>query len=273
LNKDGSMGDPVYNDWTQPTHQYDFAHNVHYLVWTRRYQAIALNQTSVGTWRKVLIQSWNPSSTSATFIDSQEGAPFDTVADLGGSVTRYGSYPTTSYSFLNSSFDTVYLYSIYATGQPVTGGQYALSKFGDFVFDFTAPTSGMAFAEFTNGDFLDWVHSTGGIDYTSYFVSGYKLRGEGIRKFQSNYMQIFMRNEQPSQFDLNGRWDYANTGNTGRWSTTQRVTMDNPDYSYRTRRLKIRGHGKALQFKLNSVTQQPFNLIGWSLFETVNQVP
>ncbi len=264
------------NDWYSPTHQYDEDNNVHYLVWTRRYRPTEENQTSIGTYRKVLVQEWHPLSQLATSDADASGGPYDTVDDLGSSSgDRFGSYPRFVMTFFDTDFNEVYMYSVYDASSPGTSTNLALAKFGDFVPATVAevPQTQLAFAEFTNPDFIDWADVTVGVDYTSYFISGYKLRGEALRKFQSNYWQVYTRNEDPSTFDVYGRWDYANSGNTGRWNSVQRVTMDDTRYSYQTRRLKMRGHGKALQFKVSSAPGEPFNIVGWSIYESTNAAP
>lgn len=132
-----------------------------------------------------------------------------------------------------------------------------------------------SFAEFTNDGYLDWPEDEDnlGTDYSSYFTTGYKVHGDAIKKFQSNYVQLYTRNDVFSNFDFQSRWDYSISGDTGRWSNIQRITMDDANYKFRTRRLKTRGHGKALQYRVNSVTGEPFNIIGWSTFESSNQLP
>jgi hypothetical protein len=221
-----------------------------------------------------MIQSWNPASQTATFLAQAEGTIYDIVDDLGGDAARYGSYPKQVQSFISSDFSEVTMYSIYPD-TALLDKTNAYAKFGDFT-PATAGTPGqtfMSFGEFSNSNNLDWPDVTVGYNYDSYFISGYKVHGEAIRKWQSNYWQVYTRNINPSTFDVYGRWDYANSGNTGRWNSVQRVTQDDTSYAYRTKRLKMRGHGKALQFKVNSVEQEPFDLVGWSIFETANAAP
>lgn len=131
------------------------------------------------------------------------------------------------------------------------------------------------FASKINASFLDWAQFDGsGIDYNSYFITGYKLRNQGIRKFQSNYIRIFSRMSTPISYYFQGIWDFASTGSgTGRWSTNQLVEHDNLNYSTLSKRLKVRGHGLALQFKVESVPQKFFDIIGWSSFDTGNTNP
>ena len=123
------------------------------------------------------------------------------------------------------------------------------------------------------GYFKDWYkYDTVGIDYTSYFISGYKLQTQGQRRFQANYLYLFTdthtQTDLLSQFDLTPIWDWSNSGNTGRWGNTQRITFSNTGYDYQRKKIKIRGNGFTVQFKYSSVSGQPMWISGWSIFET-----
>lgn len=133
---------------------------------------------------------------------------------------------------------------------------------------------GITFSDEHDTDYVDWDTPGTADDFTSYFITGYKLSGESLRKFQINYIRWYCNNETASVFDFVSRWDYSENGDTGRWSSTQRVTMDGVgDYSYRTKRLKVRGHGLVNQMKVTSVSGQPFNITGWSRWESSNAQP
>jgi hypothetical protein len=112
---------------------------------------------------------------------------------------------------------------------------------------------------------------TGPVDFDSYFVSGYMVHGEAHRKFQVNYMSVYAdTSEQKNTFTVQALWDYATNSIVNRWSTKQTVNLTSGTYSARGYRMKLRGHGKACQIKIASVGREPFNVIGWSLFESVN---
>lgn len=131
------------------------------------------------------------------------------------------------------------------------------------------------FADRDNEGYVDWFkHDNIGVNYESYLISGFKLQGQGVRKFQNNWINIYSRLDKPVQYKFQGIWDFANTGSTtNRWSTNQLITHDNLDYSNATRRLKVRGHGKVLQFRVSSVAGKFFDIIGWSSFQTGNAAP
>jgi len=131
------------------------------------------------------------------------------------------------------------------------------------------------FAERTVNTYRDWFKFDNfGMNYTSYLITGFKLRGEAIRRFTNNWVQIFSRLLDPVSYKFQGIWDYAKTGSgTGRWSTNQFITHTNTNYSNAFRRLKVRGHGTSLQFRVSSVDNAPFDIIGWSTLQSINGAP
>jgi hypothetical protein len=130
------------------------------------------------------------------------------------------------------------------------------------------------FANESDERYLDWYeYDSTGTDYTSFFVTGYKVRGDAIRKWQSNYVNLLLKADEETSLYFQGIWDYALNGNTGRWSSRQLVTNDDLDYAAKMRRLKVRGHGRALQYKVTSVPETPFHIVGWAAFDTGNQKP
>lgn len=137
----------------------------------------------------------------------------------------------------------------------------------------TSTGTAVTFAEEYKTTYLDW-----SADYSSYFITGYKLRGEGIRKHQTNYIRLYSDNEQASSFTVQAIWDYAIDRARGRYSdvqaVVQSVVMSDPtNYGIKSKRLKIRGHGLACQLYFNSVEGQPFDIIGWVSMDSVNQKP
>lgn len=140
---------------------------------------------------------------------------------------------------------------------------------------FATDGSKLSFAEEKDDvTWLDWfsVDNTG-VNYTSYFVSGYNIHGKALRKWNSNYINMFLRNDVPYAYTIQGLWDFTSTGNAGRWSTIQTVTNYSPNYSMNYRRHKLRGQGMSLQIKVSSVQGQPFDIMGWSMFEEVRTGP
>ncbi len=116
-------------------------------------------------------------------------------------------------------------------------------------------------------DFADFEEQ----DFTSYFVSGYKVYGELSRRFQAPYVTILSKGPEATSYKFNGRWNYGNTGNSGKWSTQELVELDDSNFDYLRKRHKLRGFGRALQFKISSVPGEPFNIVGWNTTVTANQ--
>lgn len=130
------------------------------------------------------------------------------------------------------------------------------------------------FANRTEDTYKDWEsYDDFGIIYNSYFKSGQRLDGQALAKSQANWVNIYSRTEEPVQYNFKALWDFANTGDTGRWSSSQQITHTDTRYTNASKRLKVRGHGKAMQFMVSSVLDQPFDIIGWSSFRTINAAP
>lgn len=142
--------------------------------------------------------------------------------------------------------------------------KYLVSVPGSGSYNFT-------FAETVDMAFEDWVTPSFANSYESYFITGYKVHGQANKNFQSNYFTIY--NEGTGAFYAQGVWDYAISTATGRMTNKQLCNFDDDAYSNSFRRLKIRGQGKALQYKVSSLPAQDFNIIGWSTWETGNQTP
>jgi hypothetical protein len=121
--------------------------------------------------------------------------------------------------------------------------------------------------------YVDWTTLSGGIDYSSYFVTGYKLHGQGQKRFQIPYIYMFSRSKGFSNlsYAIQGIWDYANNRNSGRWSTAETVNIKNDNFDMVYKRHKLRGMGITLQFKVQSVSGYPFDIMGWSVYENINQ--
>lgn len=147
--------------------------------------------------------------------------------------------------------------------------KYLVSYWDGATYQFT-------FADKINSSYLDWLqYDLVERSFDSYLVTGYKVRGQGIRKFQNNWIRVFsdLTEGDTTSYYFQGIWDYANSDTSGRFSTNQLVEHDDSRYDVVSKRLKVRGHGLALQFKVTSVEQQPFEIIGWSAMESGNQSP
>jgi hypothetical protein len=191
--------------------------------------------------------------------------------------SRYTFDTIMNYNTSNKAF---YPYT-FTTGNPIpaiNGMVYVSSPGGSaapnsvFKYLVSINNTTMTFAEENNDTFTDWVTAGQPTDYTSYFITGFRVHGQGQRRFQIPYIDMFIRNDgaNSSSYNIQSVWDYANTGNSGRWSTLQNINTWSPNYSMSFRRHRLRGRGLALQIKVTSSSGQPFDIMGWSTYETAN---
>jgi hypothetical protein len=130
-------------------------------------------------------------------------------------------------------------------------------------------TTELTWADCTNTDYVDWkTYDNTGVDYDSYFITGYAIRGNAMNKFQSNYVHFFHDTRFSSMFKVRGIFDFARDGDSGRWGTNQNVSAI---LGSRPPRVKIRGHGLVCQFRVQNNGRNPFRLVGWSAMETINR--
>lgn len=194
---------------------------------------------------------------------------------------RYDFDSVLCFNTYNKAF---YPYSLPdVTGQPhIHGINYVAGPGGttspDPVFKYlTASSNGSGSYNFTFSEendytnYVDFISYDGtGFNFTSYFVTGYRLHGQGQRRFQIPYIYMYSRNDTPTSYYIQGLWDFATSRNSGRWSTAQRIVNGQSNFGTIFRRHKLRGQGVVLQIKVLSVDGQPFDVIGWSTFETQN---
>lgn len=109
-----------------------------------------------------------------------------------------------------------------------------------------------------------------GVNYVSYFVTGYRIKGQAQKLFQSPYIYMFSDSPNTS-YKIQSIWNYANSGNSGKFSQVQVINNSATNFDKMYRRHRLRGHGIAMQIKVASVDGQPFNIMGWSFWDTVNQ--
>ncbi len=163
--------------------------------------------------------------------------------------------------------DTVISTVVGGTAETSPGFKYIISK------DNGASSDSFTFAE-TNDDVLwvDWTtEETTGVAYSSFLITGYSIRGDTMRKQQTPYVQTFMENVAGSGLILQGFWDWAANTTSGKQTTTQQCfSSKRTNFDVNTRRLKLRGTGKALQLKFSSEAGKPFTLLGWAKSESVS---
>lgn len=193
--------------------------------------------------------------------------------------TRYNYDSVICYNIITKAF---YPYTLPTTSRSAVsdvkyilspGGSSAPSPIFKYICHDANPlvASFVTFAEendFTN--FVDFISENGtGFNYISTFTTGYNLPGQALRKMQIPYIYMFSRNPFGSQCGLQAIWDYASNTASGKESTVQIITMS-PNNLYR--KVRLRGRGIAIQIKVSSVQGKPFDLMGWSVLDQINQV-
>lgn len=137
----------------------------------------------------------------------------------------------------------------------------------------TASNVTMTWSELKETTYHDWVigNGTGGTNYSSYFITGYRIDGKGIKFFQPNYVFVFLNQISNSSCYMQALFDWTTSSSEGKWSSTQQIYNSGLlARALNFRKLKVRGKGRAMQFKFVSETGKPFEIVGWSIAESAN---
>jgi len=220
-----------------------------------------------------------------------------------------GAYPFVCGLFLTPELNLVSnSEAVTASGSTVTAGGVTVTAQGTelsakptFLYFVSAVSTGSAyrftFGNFSNDEFVDWeTFDSSGAVYDSFVESGFEILEDAFRKKQIVYLSVFFRQteenfilsgddytvDKPSSCFLTVKWDWATSGNTGKWSEERqvyrhrRVPFVNPlDLAFNTgtrvvhTKNKIRGTGRAVQFRLGTNERgKNFDLLGWqALFQ------
>lgn len=127
-------------------------------------------------------------------------------------------------------------------------------------------TQGFTYSNQTD-NYVDW-ESSDPHSYSSHFLSGYRIRGEMLRPFNSTPIAVVLDNQQDGEVVLKGVWDYGL-----RESIPQHLYRFQSMGDYIIRRVKIRGKGRSFQLHFESDGDKPFSIVGWSTFDTGGQIP
>lgn len=183
---------------------------------------------------------------------------------------KYAFDKILNYNVYNKAF---YPYTISRPNKAIAGIVYVSGPGGASTVEpsfkyFSTTNTQVGFADFNRTDYVDW----GSDVFSSYFITGYKLHGQAQRKFQIPYIYVYSRtNGEQMAYSIQSMWDYNRSGDGGRWSSTQQATyVDNIYQTNGVKRHRLRGHGLAVQIKISSIPGQPFDIIGWSVYEVQN---
>lgn len=137
--------------------------------------------------------------------------------------------------------------------------------------------------------FKDWYSFNGGVGYIPYAVTGYTIAPNGAAKVkQLQYVTTYLKRTE-TEVDLFGngvnesscklsvRWDFADSTAAGKWSTEEEMYRHrrmiihsapedgyNDGYPLVIAKSKVRGRGKAVQFKFSGTEADDMQIVGWS---------
>lgn len=249
-------------------------------VESRRYaKGIFNDQTNLVYWlysSKVISDPYDYDSILVLDVQSQAFYPLKlgvmnhritgalAVRGIERDETREGIYTTLGEEVLNNSGELL---------QVVTDVRVRSSE-KDFKFlTQRRDNNNMTFSSMVSETYADF-SSFSAENYEDYFITGYRIRGELLKTFQTNYLVIMTENSDPQGVCyVQGIWDYSTSNVTGRFTNPQLAHGNDPATRYQRRKLRIRGSGYSLQFKFYGSQGKPFTIIGWSGFETANTTP
>lgn len=193
--------------------------------------------------------------------------------------------------FVNGLINSRGVQTTYVEEAVTDGGIEVTDTSGEVVTSFTADeqikpsvfkyltsklVSGTTFSFTWSGcsttNYLDWdtASSGAGQNYPSYMVSGYNITGQAQRFFNTNYITAFLTSFPNSSCFFQNIWDYASSSDSARVSQPQQVYRNRTFVDVQEARMKVRGRGRAVQFKFYSEEGKPFFIHGWSTFITQN---
>ena len=164
--------------------------------------------------------------------------------------------------------------------------------------DTISGVAAFTFAFYKDIGFRDWRSLDGvGSSYVSFLETGYEIAGDTARNKQSPYIIThFKRSEREAvsflgnivplvsgSCFLQAKWDWADSGISGKWGTRQQVyRLNRPmfmpltpgpiDYGFEvvTNKTRLPGRGRALSLRFESEEGRDFYLYGWALTMTGN---
>tara|TARA_R100000988_G_scaffold98878_1_gene67366 strand:- start:1387 stop:3597 length:2211 start_codon:yes stop_codon:yes gene_type:complete len=148
------------------------------------------------------------------------------------------------------------------------------------------------FGLFNNGDYIDWETKDGtGKTYESYVQTGFEIAGDFVKKKTPPYIYVYFDKSEtataggalvnPSSCFLTTKFDWTESGDTGKWSTRRQIyrlkryfdsgiiSTHLPGETLVVAKEKIRGRGRAIQFRFESESGKDFNIHGWQAIYNV----
>ena len=168
-----------------------------------------------------------------------------------------------------------------------------------------ATTYKLTFAVFEDGavqaaKWVDWyTPNTTGITYDAYIVTGYDMGANqqqgGPKNMQGLYVSVFFNKTETgidasgnpindSSCTVQGRWSWTDTATANKWSVAQQAYRHKRVYNWAApsatfdtghavvhSKLKVRGRGRSVQFKMQGAAGKDMQLLGWHVTYIGNQ--
>ena len=179
---------------------------------------------------------------------------------------------------------------------------------GNIQTKFLTIVPGVAVSEWTyslfnNNSFVDWETNDGtGIDFSSYFDTGYLTEGDVMNKKRAPYIYVYSKRTETGYvsdgaggYDLQhqsgclmqARWQWSDNSNSSRFGRTQQVyrraktyddtgngNLDFDDgFPVVVTRLRVRGGGQSLHLRFQSQAGKDFDLYGWAVVYSATTQP
>lgn len=146
------------------------------------------------------------------------------------------------------------------------------------------------FSEFSNTAFVDWfTKDSTGINFDSFLLTGYELLGS-LRPSQSPWMLFFFERIEAAGATTSAggclftaHWEWSDDSDSGKFTTQQEIygikhQLDKSIIStvkgglpVVVTKIKVRGKGRALSMRFDSVDGKDFNLYGWEHINETNR--
>lgn len=180
-----------------------------------------------------------------------------------GAVSIQGRGSKTDLEDVTNNADAVVTNAALESIQTEVDSQLQISSVVKY-FTIRVDSSVATWAETRNSSFLDY-----GRSFSSYLRTGWSVDGQGATKIQSPYVFIYLDAETAQALDFQHRWDFTNTQSANKFSTMQRIYLNDGARSASTKKLKVRGTGRAVQMHFQSISGYDFKIIGWSIQKSV----
>jgi len=165
----------------------------------------------------------------------------------------------------------------FLTLHPVSASNYSIT-WSDFNNTRTSATK-----------FKDWyTYDSAGVDMGAYFITGYNLGGNGPARSKTGmYLHTFMKRTETaidassnpvdeSSCLVQSRWDFTDNSYAGKWGSEFQIyrhlrpffalgpTTYDDSYELVITKNKLRGRGKAVQFKFTAEEGKDMKIVGWT---------